>query len=194
MADIDWQAIRLKYITGRMGYKPLADAHKLRYSVLQRRATAERWPAQREEYRKQAADKAIERELENEVDRLATLIRVANHMQDVIANIDKDPDQFHRYLVQDEIYDPECDTPLKTTEERVFKKLDTKAVRDIVAAVKDLLYIVRNLHGMPTQAEAEAQRVAAERLKIEQAKADADTNTDKRIEVVLSEDMEEFAR
>ena len=44
------------------------------------------------------------------------------------------------------------------------------------------------------QAEAEAQRIAAERLKLEQRRVDAESGTDKSIKVVLADGWEEMAK
>ena len=59
--------------------------------------------------------------------------------------------------------------------------------------MKDLAIVHRNLHGMPTQAEREAQRIAAERLKMDQKRAQLDENADKSIAVELVK-AEEYAK
>jgi hypothetical protein len=56
------------------------------------------------------------------------------------------------------------------TVERQFDKVDTRAIKDMTGALKDMTLVLRNLHNLPTQAEVEAQRIAAERLKLEQRK------------------------
>jgi hypothetical protein len=81
--------------------------------------------------------------------------------------------------------------------EKQFDKLDSKAIKDFTGALKDMTLVLRNLHNLPTQAEAEAQRIAAERLKLEQRKADAAeaaNQVDKSIVVKFEGDMEAFSK
>ena len=81
--------------------------------------------------------------------------------------------------------------------EKQFDKLDSKAIKDFTGALKDMTLVLRNLHNLPTQAEAEAQRIAAERLKLEQRKADAAEKAgevDKSIIVRLEGDLEAYAK
>ena len=78
--------------------------------------------------------------------------------------------------------------------ERIFDKADSRAIKDLTGALKDMTLVLRNLYNLPTQAEAEAQRIAAERLKLEQRRVDAESGTDKSIKVVLADGWEEMAK
>ena len=95
--------------------------------------------------------------------------------------------------MQCERYDGEVGAALKDTEERIYTKKDTKALKDLTGAVKDLLYSVRNLYGLPTQGEREAQRIAAERLEMDRRKAQLDEDSDKTITVELK-GLEEYSK
>lgn len=190
---IDWGALKSEYITGSMSYKGLADSHAMHYTTIQRVATAERWPDLRAAYRAEAVNQAIAGEMVNEVDRLKKLMDAANAIQDVIINAVDDPEQFRRHLVPMERYDGDLGAALKDTEERVYSKFDTKAIKDLTGAIKDLTYSMRNLYGLPTQAEREAQRIAAERLEIERRKAQQGDENDKEITVVLK-GLEDYSR
>ena len=179
----DWNALRVKYVTGDMSYKALAQKHKLQPNLVARRGHEEKWPEQRREYRQKAATKAIEGEVDNEAERLSKLIRATDAMEDVVMGLFKDAQQFYRHIVLDGT----------SSEEKIFEKVDTKAIKDLTGAMKDLAIVHRNLHGMPTQAEREAQRIAAERLKMDQKRAQLDENADKSIAVEL-EKSEEYAK
>ena len=63
----------------------------------------------------------------------------------------------------------------------------------MTAALKDLTGILRNIYGIPTQAEAEAQRIAAERLEMDKAKAATDAGSSD-IVVELPPEMEDWSR
>lgn len=50
---------------------------------------------------------------------------------------------------------------------------------------EDLTGLVRDLYGIPTQAQAEAQRIAAERLELDRKKAEeGSTDTHAELEIV----------
>ena len=105
-------------------------------------------------------------------------------MAAVVEGAFDDKEQFHRHIVLDG----------DTMVEKRFDKLDSKAIKDFTGALKDMTLVLRNLHSLPTQAEAEAQRIAAERLELEKRKLAAQDKTDTKIEVVFSGDMERFAK
>ena len=74
----------------------------------------------------------------------------------------------------------------------MFRKLDTKAIKDMTAVLKDLTALMRDLYNIPTQAQAEAQRIAAERLELEKRKVDAADNDSDGIEITFNAGEEEW--
>lgn len=190
---IDWEGLRAEYITGNLSFKALSMKHNMHYTTLQRKATADGWYEQRRQYRIEAASRAIADKMVSEVDRLRKIMTATETIQDVVLDTVIDPEQFNRHLVQNEIYDNENGVALRITEEKVFDKVDTKAVRDMTSAIKDLVYCVRNLYKLPTQAEEAQQRIAAERLAMDRKKAEADETADKTIHVVM-QGAEEYAK
>lgn len=184
---INWDEIKAVYVTTAMSTKNLAKKYGISLSKVQEKCARDGWVAARMAFRAQAAAKAVDQAVNVEADRLGKIINAANSMAAVIEAVYKDPDQFHRHLVVN----------MDVTEEKTFDKVDTKAIRDMTVAIKDMTLVLRNLHNLPTQAEAEAQRIAAERLKLEQRKADAAEKAgevDKSIVVKLEGDLEAFAK
>ena len=94
--------------------------------------------------------------------KLVSLQQSADAMSTAIARVFDDADQFHRHLVTSDF----------ETEERVYKKIDTKAIRDLTGAMRDLAIVLRNVYNIPTVQEQAAMDVAAERLALERQKAD----------------------
>ena len=187
MDIINWDEIRAVYVTTDQSTTVLARKYDVSLSQLQKRCRLDGWVAARMAFRAQAAAKAVDQAVDVEADRLGKIINAANSMAAVIENVYKDPEQFHRHLVVN----------MDVTEERTFDKVDTKAIRDMTVAIKDMTLVLRNLHNLPTQAEVEAQRIAAERLKLEQRKVDAAEKADqvdKSIVVKLEGDLEAFAK
>lgn len=198
MADVDWKAVRTEYVTTDISQRKLAEKHGIPYGTLKRRCADEKWVNARETYDRKVVAKTIEKTSDREANKLAKLIATTDKAIDVVAKAFEDENQFNRYLVEttEEYSVPEfCEeadgdshviSMRRWTEEQQFAKVDTKALKDLTTVLKDLTTLVRNLHGIPTQAEAESQRIAAERLKLEQHKADADNNGPDTIEVVFS--------
>ncbi len=49
--DINWQALKEEYITGKLTFTALAEKYHMSYSVLVRRAAMDRWREKREDFR-----------------------------------------------------------------------------------------------------------------------------------------------
>lgn len=173
----DWAALAAAYITSDKSYKVIAAEFGLSRTAVAEKGKQEGWPVKRVEYRRENARKAIEIQSENAVNKLVKLMDAADWLNDTIAAIKKDPEQFNRHLVQDDVQG--------VTVEKLFDKIDTRAIRDLSGAMKDMVYVTRNLYNLPTQAEAEAQRVAAERLKLEQLKAEKEDRDEGAVHLLV---------
>lgn len=194
--DINWDALRTLYVTTQLSLNDLAKREELKLHTVQERSRKDGWVAARMAFRAQAAAQAVDRAADNEADRLAKIINAANNMAAVIEAVYQDPEQFQRHVVTDTVIDDDGSKGILTVEKQ-FRAVNTKAVRDMTAAIKDMTLVLRNLHNLPTQAEAEAQRIAAERLKLEQRKVDAAeaaNQVDKSIVVKLEGDLEAYAK
>ena len=191
---IDWDKLEAEYITGDKSYSNIARKNGVSESNLSRYGKDHAWPEKRKKYRKSIADKMIRNDRKRKENQL---LRVGNAAEALIGRVEKmldDQQQFNRHLVTMTLRD-EDGTNVTTTEERVFSKADTKAMKDIAGTLKELTGIMRNVYGLPTQAEAEAQRIAAERLKMEQEKAKREEEQGKNqvLEVRFEEGLEELA-
>lgn len=165
----DWSEIKMEYVTGAMGYRKLAKNWGVSLCTLQEHGKKGEWPRLRKEYRAELQTKTIQkvaaRNASLQVNRLEKIQQAADAMASVITKVFDDAQQFNRHLitVMDEGHmDSQC---------RVEKKIDTKAIKDLTGAMKDLTYVLRNVYDIPTMQEKAAMENAAERLKMEQQKA-----------------------
>lgn len=184
---IDWGAIKTAYVTSTKSYRQVAAEYGVSFAALSRKGNADGWRGLRKAYQDEAACRAIAGEIDNEADRLGKIIEAANSMSDVIADVFADADQFHRHIVQDKNGED------ISTVERRFEKVDSRAIKDLTGALKDMTLVLRNLYNLPTQAEAEAQRIAAERLNLDKRKVENENGADKTIKIVLG-DLEDYAQ
>ena len=166
MKKADWETIKAEYITGNVSYRVLSNKYNIPFRTVSDKGKKENWTKLRKEYRDDVVKKTVKRVsarvVTDNAAKLVSLQQSADAMSTAIARVFDDADQFHRHLVTSDF----------ETEERVYKKIDTKAIRDLTGAMRDLAIVLRNVYNIPTVQEQAAMDVAAERLKLEKQKAD----------------------
>lgn len=173
---IDWTAIKAEYITGTISYRKLAENWGVSFRTLSDRALREKWKESRDAHRNSVVEKTVQkvasRKASTTANKLCNLQEAADNMGRVIAEIFSDAEQFHRHIVTEGI-----GMGATKVEERQYKKIDTKAIKDLTGAIKDLAQVMRNIYDLPTAQEQAAMDIAAERLRLDKAKAEAEQNT-----------------
>ncbi len=162
---IDWEKIRIDYITHNDGYKRLAEKHRISFSMLCKKAANEGWYKSKQEYRKKLIENAAEKIGKKEAFKLANLQKAADGMGALLKSVISDTQQFKRHIVKEGVGSGES-----RVEERVFEKYDTRAIKDITTSIKDLTAAVRNLYGLLTEPERSAMDIAAARLVLDRKK------------------------
>lgn len=196
MENVNWEEIKTEYITTSVSQRKLAEKHGVSYCSLKDRSVKEGWVSLREQYRRKTLAKALSKASSKEANRLSKLMDTTTKAIDVIARAFSDEDQFNRYLVEvkEEYVSPVVDegdgapraiSERQWTEEKIFKKLDTKAIRDLTSALKELTGLTRDFYNIPTPAQAEAQRIASERLELDRIKAESDKEDKGDITVIF---------
>ena len=191
MAETNWEIIKTEYITTDISHRKLASKYSVPLSNIQRRSKAENWVDCRSQYKAKVTSKTLEKSANRESNRLAKLMDVTSKAIDVLAKTFEDNDQFNRYIVErkekyafpayqgddtgeeGEVSTKDLLAEKTWSEEQIFKKTDTKAIKDMTAALKDLTGLMRDFYNIPTPAQAEAQRIAAERLAMDKKKAES---------------------
>ena len=152
----DWQAIKTEYITTDTSYRKLAQKYGVNYQAICHRSKDEGWIEQREQYKNKTISKTIEKISRQEANRAAKIHSVADKLLNKIERmVDSD------------------------------KPLDTKGIRALTAAVKDLKEI-QSVKSDLDQQEQEA-RIANLRRQV-----DKDENDSSVIEVVFNAGPEEW--
>lgn len=160
----DWNEIKTKYICSAKTPKALAEEYGVDVRTVQRHIAQGGWrelrSAQAEKLRAKAAEKAAE----HGADKLAKLMCAASKAVDVAVDTLEDEQQFKRHLVSenDEVV------------EKVYGKVDVKALRQLTGSLKDLTALMRDFYNLPTPAQAEQRRLAAERIELEKRRLSAD--------------------
>lgn len=163
----DWTEIETMYVSGDMNLQTLAEQVGISYSTVSKHASAGKWSEKRQTFRKKAESKALGRACARISAKLEKLAESAELAIDVALQALGDPEQFRRYIVTEGLGEG-----VSSTSEKIFDKVDTKALRDMTAALRDLTALQRNLYGLKTSGEKVAEKIAREKLKLEQRKVD----------------------
>ncbi|MBR5342591.1 MAG: hypothetical protein IK149_01695 [Oscillospiraceae bacterium] len=163
----DWTEIETMYVAGDMSLQALAEQTGISYSTVSKHASAGKWSEKRQGFRKKAENKALERARARISAKLLKLAESTELAIDAALQALNDPEQFRRYIVTEG-----CGEGVSATSEKIFQKTDTKALRDMAAALRDLTALQRNIYGLKTSGEKVSEKIARERLKLEQKKVE----------------------
>ena len=145
----DWQAIKTEYITTDTSYRKLAQKHGVNYQAICHRSKDEGWIAQREQYRNDTITKTLDKISQQEADRAAKIHSVADKL----------------LLKIEAMVDAE-------------RPLDTKGIRALTAAVKDL----KEIQSVRSELDKREQEARIANLR---KQADKDEDKTDEIEVVF---------
>lgn len=149
-----WGKIRTEYVTGEKSYRELARKHGVSMSQLSEVASKEGWAKLRAEHRAETAAKAEQKLKEQQAGALADELEgIRRTARNLSAAIEK---------------------------KSLGKRLDSKSLRELVSATKDLAAILRDVFDQPNL--------------LNQAKLDKETGKGpEAVEVVLDEEAEELS-
>lgn len=169
VVEPNWEEVKAEYVTTKIGYRELADKYGISRRTVFARGKREGWVKEREKHRDAVVARMVRnvqrKEASDGAKRLLQMRSAADGMTEVIAGAIEDVDQFRRHLVTVR------DGDRTSTEERLFDKVDTRAVRDLMVAMRDLTAVLRDLYDLPSLVDREAREMALERLELERQKA-----------------------
>ena len=187
---IDWKPIKAEYIATNISLRKLAEKYGIGTTELFKRSSKENWTELRSKNSSRTVAMAVQKAGKAEANHLAKLIDATSKAIGVAVGAFEDEQQFNRYIISEGI-----GAGATQTEERIYAKIDTKALKDLTGVIKDLTGLMRDFYNIPTAAQAEARRIAAERLEIERRKAEAMVNDvdDDETGVVMIPEVDENA-
>ncbi len=150
--------------------KENAESIGVSWKAVQAHGGAHHWIDDRKRYlervNRRALDKLADRDGDRTVDALALQGMISEELTRQLYQAITDPEQFFRHLIQSTNGD------VTDTDERIYKKFDSKSFKETAQALKDLVGITRNINELPTLAERQAQAEREERLKLDREKLD----------------------
>ena len=192
---MDWDAIKQEYISTNISQRELAEKYGVSVSSLGKKCASEGWSGQRKKFRKKVEKKTMEKISRKKACELAKIGDCADKLVRLIDDSLNDTATVRQTIVK--IVPSEDDEDEAEVEEYCLQKLDTKYLRQMTAAMKDLMEILRDVYGKPNTVERANMQYTRERLDLEKAKAAAGMPTDEEeygiieIPAVLEEAAEE---
>lgn len=186
MAVIDWDAVKTEYVTTEISLSKLAEKYGTTKSSLAKKSTAEKWVDERKRYRNAVVTKTLQEHQKKDVKRLCKLMDATEKLIDISLRAINDDQQYQRYIVTEG-----CGEGYSEASEKVFNKVDTRALKDTVSVLKDLTAMVRDFYDIPTAAQREQRDINLARLEMDKKKAEAG-DASGNITIVVSKDSEDL--
>ena len=184
---LDWDAIKTEYVTTDTSLSKLAKKHGTTKQIIGKRCSSEGWVEQRRRYVDDTLTKTIQKHQQQDVNRLCKLMDATNKLIDISLRAINDEQQYNRFILSEGIGEG-----MSETSEKVFEKIDTRALKDTVSVLKDLTAMVRDFYDIPTVAQREQRDINLARLEIEKKKADAANPSADGITIIVPKDAEDF--
>lgn len=186
---LDWEAIKTEYITTDTSQSKLAKKYGVPRSTICKWCAREGWVEQRERYRAGVVQKTIERRAHEDVKHLKNLMGAAERITEIAVDaLQKEQSLYTIPVDRDEEYSSPIDSksgdvwtedsdgvPVlrrRWNEDRVSEAVNTRALKDLAAIVKDMTTLIRDFYDIPTAAQREQREINRERLEIEKKRAE----------------------
>lgn len=155
----DWDKIEHEYVTGKMDMAALAKKHQIPLNTFYKRAEVRKFSEKRETYTNRLRERAIAR----------AQARDARTLGSLGSALDKAARTLNRYITDEDTLFGRVSVTADGIEEYRARKLDTKALRDMTAAMREVSAAIRLL-----QPEAEKQDDGAGVIVLAAREADPD--------------------
>lgn len=163
----DWEMIKLDYVTDpTSSQKKISEKYGISLVTIRKHSKADDWLATKKKYQREVTEKVIAKVSARNADKLANAIMAASNIADAILKKTQDPDQFCRYIVQ------EGSAESYGSSEYVFEKMDMRAAKEAVSALKGVDDLLRGYYNIQKAEALERARLEREKFEWEKQKAD----------------------
>lgn len=169
--NYDWDLIKMDYVSDpQSSLKKISEKYGIRYRTVEDRSKADSWFATKKKYQAEVVRKATAKlsakATAKKADELANTIQAAANIAEAILRKTQDPDQFCRHIIQ------EGNAESYGSTEYVFEKMDMKAAKDAVSALKGVEELLRGFHNIQKADALIKQQLEREKFEWEKKKAD----------------------
>lgn len=160
--NYDWDKIKLDYISNpSSSLKKISEKYKIRLNTVEKKSKADNWYAEKRDYQRSVSTEVKERVYTAQTGALEQELRAVNIMSDILLDALRDKQQFNRYL---------CRNAAGETEERIFSKLDTHSMLNMMRAVKLMVDIKKSILGIPSIEHEDRMEIARARIQLDREK------------------------
>jgi len=171
--NYDWEKIKRDYVTDPdSSQQKISDKYGISLVSIRKHSKADDWFATKKDYQRKVTEKFIEKVSAKKADQLANAIMAASNIADAILKKSQDPDQFCRYIVQ------EGTAESYGSSEYVFEKMDMKAAKEAISALKGVDDLLRGYYNIQKAEQLQRYQLERERFEFEKQKAEAFKPTD----------------
>lgn len=165
--SINWEKIKADYVTDPgLSLKGISEKYGVPLRTVANKSKADDWFATKKEHQKQYCIELASKLHQKKLDTLEQELEAAQNFSDRLLKVlVDDPDQFNRHLVVTTSIDEEG--ALTTTEEKLFKKIDARAMKDAVSVLKTIEELKRSIVGIQTIDNLQKHQIERERLELE---------------------------
>ena len=175
--NYDWDLIKMDYVSDpESSLKNISDKYGIRFRTVADKSRADDWFATKKKFQAEVLEKATKKLTKEattkKADELAHAIKAASNIAEAILKKTEDPDQFCRYIVQ------EGNAERYGSSEYVFGKMDMRAAKDALSALKTIDEMVRGYYNIQKAEQLQKYQLEREKFEWEKQKAEAFKPTD----------------
>lgn len=170
--EYDWEQIKSEYITGRISLRGLHEKYGVSQRLINERSRKEQWRAQREKYRDRVVRKVVTKTVTKQANELMKEIDAVDKISDILAKTLADTQQFNRHIIQTREKNGKHEE--WDAEERVFDKVDTKALKEAAQTLRLVEQMKRSMQSIRTMQEEQAMDIAERRIRLEEQRLELD--------------------
>lgn len=180
---IDWEAIRLEYITTDTTYQKLADKYKIRMQTVAERAKNEGWRAERKKHKEKIVKRAVRKSEKKEADRLKRILKAGDRL---LAKLEKAINELDIQICKEVektkiIEYNNTQRPDKPTKETIEERERVKEYKTIIdrkglQQLSNALNSLRDVQMIRSAMDLEEQRLRIENLKKQAEKEEEATS------------------
>ncbi len=184
VSEKDWTEIKTEYITGDMSYRALAQKHRIGYSRLQARATAEKWAVERGAFQKKVSQKSLDLICDEQAERIARAVRIGDRM---LEKVEESLEQIDMILCERTVSTKKTEPGKdgipceKTTTKKSYSQkkvaIDRAGLRQLSAVLKDL----REIGIFRSELDKKEQEARINKLQKDTEKEQKDTTINVQI-------------
>lgn len=159
---VDWEKIKAEYITTDISLRDLADKYGIQAACVYKKSKSQKWVEERKKHKSKVVKDVVQKIQKSQANELAKKMKTVIGLRGVIDKALTDADQFSRWIISEGLGEG-----MSATTEKVFSKIDMKAIRDAAYALKVLQDIEDRAKGTIDAKDLKQIDIALQKLELD---------------------------